>query len=252
MRIIARLDIKNNNLIKGINLEGLRVVGSPNKFAKKYFEQGVDELIFMDCVASLYNRNNLVDIIKAATKDIFIPITVGGGIRSINDAEKLFSSGADKIAINTQAIKEPNILKDLSRKFGSQAIVLSIEAKKVSESKWEAYMDNGREHTGMDVIEWAKIGTDKGAGEILLTAIDKEGTGKGFDYELIKKISENTDVPVIASGGFGKPSDMVKAINYSGASAIAIADSIHYNKFDLKKIRSEAINANLNVRKFNQ
>ena len=252
MRIIARLDIKNQNLIKGINLEGLRVIGPPNKFAIKYFENGADELIFMDCVASLYNRNNLVEIIKEATKNIFIPITVGGGIRSIRDAEKLFASGADKIAINTRAINEPNLIKNLSRKFGSQAIVLSIEAKKVSESKWEAYTDNGRQQTGLDVIEWAKIGVDKGAGEILLTSIDMEGTGKGFDYELIKKVSETVNVPVIASGGFGKPADMVQAIKYGGADAAAIADSIHYNKFDLKKIRTEAINAHLDVRKFNQ
>ena len=252
MRIIARLDIKNHNLIKGINLEGLRVVGSPNKFAIKYFENGVDELIFMDCVASLYNRNNLVDIIKEATKNIFVPITVGGGIRSIADAEKLFVSGADKIAINTHAINEPELIKNLSRKFGSQAIVLSIEAKKVNESKWEAYTDNGRQQTGLDVIEWAKIGVDKGAGEILLTSIDMEGTGNGFDYELIKKVSETVNVPVIASGGFGKPADMVQAIKYGRADAVAIADSIHYNKFDLKKIRKEAINANLGARKFNQ
>ena len=252
MRIIARLDIKGPNLIKGINLEGLRVIGNPNKYAVKYFQNGADELIFMDSVASLYGRNNLISIIKLASKDIFIPITVGGGIRSVEDAQKLFISGADKIAVNTAAISEPKLILNLSRKFGSQAVVLSIEAKKIGNNKWEAYTNNGREQTGLDVIEWSKIGIDKGAGEILLTSVDMEGRRRGFDYELIKKISEVVRVPVIASGGFGKPSDMIQAIKYGGADAVAIADGIHYNRFDLKEIRQEAIQEKLKVRKFNQ
>tara|TARA_B100000029_G_scaffold480030_1_gene527666 strand:+ start:1205 stop:1960 length:756 start_codon:yes stop_codon:yes gene_type:complete len=251
MRIIGRLDIKGPNLIKAINLEGLRVVGDPNKYAKKYFHDGMDELIYMDSVASLYGRNNLVDIIKTASKDIFIPITVGGGIRSVEDADKLFVSGADKIAINTAAISKPDIISDLSKKFGSQAVVLSIEAKKIDENKWEAFSNNGRERSGLDVVEWSKIGTQKGAGEVLLTSVDMEGTRKGFDYELIKKVSENINVPVIASGGFGKPSDAIKAVKYGGADAVAIADCLHYNRHKLKDIRQEAINSHLKVRKIN-
>jgi len=250
MRIIARLDIKGPNLIKGINLEGLRVVGNPNKYAAKYFENGADELIFMDVVASLYGRNNLIEIIKLASKDIFIPITVGGGIRSVSDAIKLFDSGADKIAINTAAVLNPNIISELSRKFGSQAVVISIEAKKIEEEKWEAFTNNGREETGLNVLEWSKIATDKGAGEILLTSVDKEGTGRGFDYDLIKKVAENTKVPVIASGGFGKPQDMIQAVKYGGADAVAVADSIHYNKYNLEQIRKEAIQSELKLRKF--
>ena len=252
MRIIGRLDIKGQNLIKGINLEGLRVVGHPNEYAVKYFQNGIDELIFMDVVASLYNRNNLSNIIKIASKDIFVPITVGGGIRSVDDAQKLFISGADKIAINTAAINKPNLILELSRKYGSQAIVLSIEAKKIEKNKWEAFTNNGRQQTGLDVIEWSKIGTDKGAGEILLTSVDKEGTRKGFDYELIKKISETAKVPIIASGGFGKPDDMIQAVKYAGADAVAIADGLHYNRYNLKEIREEAIKAKLKVRKFSQ
>ena len=252
MRIIARLDIKGPNLIKGINLEGLRVIGNPNKYAVKYFQSGVDELIFMDTVASLYGRNNLFRVIKLASKDIFIPVTVGGGVRSVDDALELFSSGADKIAINTAAVAEPNLILNLSRKFGSQAVVLSIEAKKIEKNKWEAFTNNGREQTGLDVVEWSKIGTAKGAGEILLTSVDMEGTRRGFDYELIKKVTEAVKVPVIASGGFGKPSDIIQAIKYAGADAVAIADGIHYNRFSLKEVRQEAIQAQLKVRKFNQ
>jgi len=252
MRIIGRLDIKGPNLIKGINLEGLRVIGNPNKYAIKYFQDGVDELIFIDAVASLYNRNNLLNIIKLASKDIFIPITVGGGIRSVDDAQKLFTSGADKISINTAAVNKPDLILELSRKFGSQAVVLSIEAKQIAKSKWEVFTNNGREQTGLDVIEWSKIGTDKGAGEIFLTSVDMEGTRRGFDYELIKKVSEATKVPVIASGGFGKPTDMIQATKYAGADAVAIADCLHYNRYSLREIREEAINAKLKVRKFSQ
>jgi cyclase len=251
MRIIGRLDIKGPNLIKGINLEGLRIVGHPNKYAVKYFNDGIDELIFMDSVASLYNRNNLSNIIKIASKDIFIPITVGGGIRSVDDAHKLFISGADKIAINTAAVNNPSLILDLSREFGSQAVVLSIEAKKIGKCKWEAFTNNGREQTGLDVVEWAKNGIAKGAGEILLTSVDMEGTRRGFDYELIEQVSKISSVPVIASGGFGEPLHMVQAIKHSGADAIAIADSLHYNRFSLRQIRDEAINAKIKVRKFN-
>jgi len=250
MRIIGRLDIKGENLIKGINLEGLRIIGLPNDYAKKYFKDGVDELIYMDSVASLYGRNNLLEIIKLASKDIFIPITVGGGIRKIEDAQKLFVSGADKIAINTAAINKPNLISDLSKEFGSQAVVLSVEAKKKEKNKWEAFTNNGREQTGLDVIEWCKTGADKGAGEILLTSVDMEGTRKGFDYDLIKMVSEIVQIPVIASGGFGKPADMIKAVKYGGADAIAIADGLHYNRFNLRDIRQEAINTELKVRKF--
>lgn len=252
MRIIARLDIKGPNLIKGINLEGLKVVGSPNKYAVKYFKEGIDELIFIDSVASLYNRNNLTSIIEEASKNIFVPITVGGGIRSISDAEKLFNVGADKIAINTAATDNPKLISDLSEKFGSQATVLSIAAKKMDNHKWEIFTNTGREPTGLDVMEWVKTGIDKGAGEILLTSIDKEGTRDGFDYDLIKKVSDISTVPVIASGGFGKPKDMVQAFNYGGADAVAIADCLHFNRFTVKQIRTEALKAKIKVRKINQ
>ena len=172
MRIIARLDIKNKNLIKGINLEGLKIVGEPNKFAIEYYENGIDELIFMDSVASLYGRNNLYDIINEASNNIFIPLTVGGGIRNIDDALKAFNSGADKITVNTAAVEDNNLINNLSKKFGSQSLVLSIEAKKIDKNKWEVFTNNGRQETGLNVIDWCKNAEDRGIGEILLTSVD--------------------------------------------------------------------------------
>ena len=173
IRLIARLDIKGPNLIKGIHLEGLRVIGDPNKYAKKYYDQGVDEIIYMDTVASLYGRNNLSDIVKKTVQDVYVPITVGGGIRSIDDVKFLLRCGAEKIAINTAATKRPELIREVSRKFGSQCMVLSIEAKKTKDGNWEVYTENGRQKTGKDVLEWAKEGESYEAGEILLTSVDK-------------------------------------------------------------------------------
>jgi cyclase len=198
VRLIARLDIKGENLIKGVHLEGLRVIGSPSKYAQKYYNQGADELIFMDTVASLYGRNHLSEIIKLVAKDIFIPMTVGGGIRSVEDAVSILRCGADKVAINTAAVARPKLISEISYALGSQAIVLSIEAKRVGENKWEIYTDNGRESTGIDAIEWSIRGEKLGAGEILLTSVDYEGTRKGFDLDLIKAVTGSVSIPVIA------------------------------------------------------
>ena len=188
VRLIARLDIKGPNLIKGVHLEGLRVVGSPNEYAVRYYEQGADELIYMDSVASLYARNHLGEIIKAAAKDIFIPMTVGGGIRSIDDATEILRSGADKVAINTAAVADPTLISKLAQKFGSQCVVLSIEAKKNTNSEWEVLTENGRERSGLNVVSWAIQGFEYGAGEILLTSVDMEGTRKGFDCDLVRAV----------------------------------------------------------------
>jgi cyclase len=181
VRIIPRLDIKGPNLIKGIRLEGLRVVGDPHVFALNYYQQGADELVFMDIVASLYQRNSLSDIIRRAADQIFIPITVGGGLRSLPDVHTALRSGADKVAINTAAVQRPTLISEVAQRFGSQCMVLSIEAKRTGPGRWEAYTDNGREHTGLDVLEWVTRGVALGAGEILLTSVDREGTRKGFD-----------------------------------------------------------------------
>ncbi|MBH09675.1 MAG: imidazole glycerol phosphate synthase subunit HisF [Candidatus Marinimicrobia bacterium] len=250
MRIIGRLDIKNSNLIKGVNLEGLRKVGDPNDFALKYYESGIDELIFMDSVASLYGRNNLNNIIKAATKDIFIPITVGGGVRSIYDAEIIFNSGADKIAINTAAVDNPNLINLLAKKYGSQSIVLSVEAKKKSDLMWEVFTHNGRESTNIDVIDWVKKAEQLGAGEILLTSVDKEGTREGFDLDLINSTCESVNLPIIASGGFGKISHLRDLCSRTKCDAVAVAYAIHYDKVKIESIREELLELGQNIRKF--
>jgi len=248
IRLIPRLDVKGANLIKGIHLEGLRVIGNPNEFARKYYEDGADEIIYMDVVASLYGRNNMLEIVKQTTQNIFIPITVGGGIRTIDDVKTILRAGADKVAVNTAAIKNPNIIKDISQRCGSQCMVLSIEAKKIEKNKWEAYIDNGRESTGIDVLEWAIRGVHLGAGEILLTSVDKEGTRKGFDVDLIYAVSNSVNVPVIASGGMGNIDHMIEVINKGRADAIAIADILHYNRKNLNEIRKKGLEAGLTLR----
>jgi imidazole glycerol-phosphate synthase subunit HisF len=248
LRIIPRLDIKGKNLIKGVQLEGLRVMGDPQEFAIRYYEAGADELIYMDIVASLYGRNNLSDIIRRAADQVFIPITVGGGIRSVNDARHILRSGADKVAINTAAIGRPDLIGEVARHFGSQAMVLSIEAKQVAPSKWEAYTDNGRERTGLDVIQWVRRGVEMGAGEILLTSVDREGTRKGFDIDLIRQVSDAVPVPVIASGGMGSIEHFLMAAEQGRPDGISMADTLHYNRIQLADLRAAALRAGLAVR----
>ena len=250
LRIIPRLDIKGPNLIKGIRLEGLRVIGDPQEFAIRYYEAGADELVYMDIVASLYGRNNLSDIISRAAKNVFIPITVGGGIRSVDDARHILRSGADKVAINTAAVARPALITEVAHRFGSQAMVLSIEAKQVAPGKWEAYTDNGRERTGLDVLEWVQRGVDLGAGEILLTAVDREGTRSGFDLDLVRKVSSTVPVPVIASGGMGNMTHFIEAASKGQADAVAMADVLHYGRMSIADIRKSAIESGLPVRKY--
>lgn len=249
-RLIARLDIKGTNLIKGIHLEGLRVIGSPNEHAIRYYQQGADELIYMDCVASLYGRNSLGDIVQSAAKDVFVPMTVGGGIRSVDDATHLLRCGADKVAINTAAVANPGLVTEISRRFGSQCMVLSVEAKQVGVDRWEAYTNGGRERTGLDVIEWVKRGVDAGAGEILLTSVDREGTRKGFDIPLVRAVTRVASVPVIASGGMGKPEDLVDAVCQGQADAVAMADILHYGRATVGDIRRVARGAGIQVRNY--
>jgi cyclase len=250
VRLIARLDIKGPNLIKGVHLEGLKVIGSPNEYALKYYQQGADELIYMDSVASLYGRNHLGEIIKDAAKEIFIPMTVGGGIRSVEDATEILRSGADKVAINTAAVANPALITQLAEKFGSQCVVLSIEAKKNSNGHWEVLTENGRERSGLDVVEWAIRGCSNGAGEILLTSVDMEGTKKGFDNELLKAVSSQVEIPVIASGGMGKLSDAVDAIEKGEANAVAMADILHYGKATFSEVREELKTNGISVRNY--
>ena len=250
LRLIARLDIKGANLIKGIHLEGLRVVGDPQIHAAKYYQDGADEIIYMDTVASLYGRNNLVDVVSRATEHVFVPITVGGGIRSVEDARTLLRAGADKVAINTAAIKEPKLISQLSDVWGSSTIVLSIEAKKTGDNKWEAYTDNGRERTGLDVGQWAETGAKLGAGEIFVTSVDQEGTRKGFDCELVAEITKRVEIPVIASGGFGSLDHLSQLVKTAKPTGVAIADSLHYNRYSFEQIRSFCLASGISTRNF--
>jgi len=250
VRLIARLDIKGPNLIKGIHLEGLRVIGSPNEHALRYYKQGADELIYMDCVASLYGRNSLGEIVEKAAKDVFVPMTVGGGIRSVDDANHLLRCGADKVAINTAAVSNPNLISDVANRFGNQCMVLSVEAKMTGPKSWEAYTDNGREKTGIDVINWVKQGVSLGAGEVLLTSVDKEGTRKGFDIDLVRAVTREVSVPVIASGGMGKLEDVSEVVKVGNADAVAMADILHYKRATIGDIRSAAEAAGIELRSY--
>jgi cyclase len=248
IRLIARMDIKAPNLIKGVRLEGLRKIGDPNTYAKQYYEGGIDEILYMDIVASLYQRNSLAEIVERTTRDVFVPITVGGGIRSIEDVRTLLRAGADKIAINTAAVKRPELITEMAMYFGSQCIVLSIEAKQVSSGRWEVYTDNGRERTGLDVVEWAKRGAGLGAGEILLTSVDREGTRSGFDVDLVRFVSSVVSVPVIASGGMGSAEHLLEVVTRGHADAVAVGDLLHYGRLSVHQIREQARAAGISVR----
>jgi cyclase len=236
-RIIPRLDIKGPNLVKGIHLEGLRVMGDPAEHALRYYREGADELVYIDIVASLYERNNLIDVVERTASQIFVPLTVGGGIRRLDDINQLLRAGADKVAINTAAVRRPEIISEASRMFGAQCIVLSIEAKRRPQGGWEALTDNGREHTGLDAVEWAKRGIDLGAGELLVTSVDMEGTRKGMDLELICALGPSLGVPVIACGGPGNIEHVAKGFD-SGADAVAIASLLHYKKESVGSLKA--------------
>jgi imidazole glycerol-phosphate synthase subunit HisF len=247
-RLIARLDIKNSNLIKGVQFEGLRVLGDPNTFAQRYYNQGIDELLYIDSVASLYGRNHLASLIKNATKNIFVPITVGGGIRTLDDASRILKSGADKVAINTGAVKNPTLLKDIAEHFGSQSLVLSIQSRKVGKSKWEAYIESGREKTGIDVVDWVAKAINLGIGELLLTSVDRDGTKKGLDLELIEEVGKICTIPMIVGGGIASAQDIIMA-HKLGANASAIASTLHYNDCSVMSLRNNLNDEEIGIRK---
>jgi imidazole glycerol-phosphate synthase subunit HisF len=227
-RIIARLDIKGPHLVKGIHLEGLRVLGQPESFAKYYYEQGADELMYMDVVASLYERNSLSDIITRTAKQSFIPLTVGGGIRSIADINAALRAGADKVCINTAAINQPELIKQAAKKFGSSTIVIAIEAIHQGNGTYLCYTNNGRQHTGIEAIAWAKQVQELGAGELVITSVDNEGTGSGFNETLTQSISQAVSIPVIAHGGAGTVNHIQDILTNSDCDAVALASILHY------------------------
>lgn len=235
LRLIARLDIKGPNVVKGIRMEGLRVMGDPATLARRYAEEGADELLFIDTVASLYERNNLASLIERTVHDVFVPITVGGGVRSLSDFKGLLRCGADKVAINTAAIRTPELVNEIADKAGSQAVVVSVEHKRTAPGKWEAYTDNGRERSGRCAIAWVHEAVARGAGEILATSVDQDGTRDGFDVEFIRALGY-LPVPVTVCGGMGSVQHAKDALA-SGADAIACASVLHYGKLTIKEMR---------------
>ena len=249
LRLIARLDVKDENLVKGIQREGLRKLGDPNAFAREYYAQGIDELLYVDIVASLYNRNNLSDIVRRTVEDVFIPVCVGGGVRSVEDVRHLLAMGADKVAVNTAAIKRPELITEIANAFGSQCMVLSIQAKRSRTwpGRGEAYFDNGRAHSGYDVVEWAKRGEALGAGEILLMSVDNEGLQRGMDRELIEAVTRAVQIPVICGGGVGCGEDILDAAR-AGADAVACASVLHYKKTTVPELKEELRAGGVEVR----
>tara|TARA_Y100000590_G_scaffold385256_1_gene457228 strand:+ start:1991 stop:2761 length:771 start_codon:yes stop_codon:yes gene_type:complete len=247
-RIIPCLDVKNGKVVKGTKFKNLKYAGDPVKQAQIYDKQGADELCFLDITASSEKRNIIFDVVKKTAQKCFMPLTVGGGVRSIKDIRKLLLCGADKVSINTSAIKDPNLVKKSSKKFGNQCIVVAIDAKKIDKNKWEIYTHGGRQKTGIDAIKWAKKMENYGAGEILLTSMDKDGTKSGFDLELTKKISNIINIPVIASGGVGNIQHLIDGIKIGKASAVLAASIFHYGKFTIKEVKKKMKQKGIAVR----
>jgi imidazole glycerol-phosphate synthase subunit HisF len=237
IRVIPQLNIKGNNIVKPVHTEALRIIGDPYTYALKYFTEGADELIYLDVVASLYQRNLDFNLLQYTARDVFIPMTVGGGIRSINDINAALRAGADKVAINTYAIQNPDFLKSAIQYFGSQCIVLYIEAKKMEDGVWEAYTDGGREKTGINAIEWAKQAIDFGVGEILITSIDKDGTKKGYDIELIQRVTAFAPIPVIAHGGAKDADSFVQVVDATGVDAVSASSVFHYALCSIPEVK---------------
>jgi cyclase len=228
LRLIPRLDIKGPNLVKGVHMEGLRVLGKPEHFAREYYQHGADELLFMDAVASLYGRNSLLDIVGRTSREVFIPLIVGGGLRSLDDVHDVLRAGADKVSINTAAVARPAFITEVARRFGSSTVVVSIDVTRTSTGGYEALTDGGRERTGLDAVEWARRAETLGAGEILLTSVDREGTGRGFDVPITRIVSDAVGIPVIASGGCASAADVLSAANEGRADGVCVASVLHY------------------------
>lgn len=247
-RIIPCLDVKDGKVVKGVHFRNLKFAGDPVENASYYSKEGADEIVFLDISATIEGRKTMIDVVKRVAEVVFIPLTVGGGIRKLSDIEEILKSGADKISINTAAVKNPDLIKEASRKFGSQCIVVAIDAKRKSDDRWEVYIESGKTPTGLDAIEWAKKVEDLGAGEILLTSIDMDGTQQGYDIELTRRVSENVNIPIIASGGAGKLEHLYDVIVKGKASAVLLASVLHYRKFTIPQIKNFLKDKGINVR----
>jgi len=247
-RIIPCLDVNKGRVVKGVNFLNLKDAGDPVEAACAYNNQGADEIVFLDITASYERRKTIIDVVRKTAKNVFIPLTVGGGINSIEDMKELLLNGADKISINTAAVKNPSLIRQGAKKFGSQCIVLAVDAKKKGRKKWEVFIYGGRENTGIDVIEWVKKAEKLGAGEILLTSMDADGTKQGYDIELTYAVSKAVKIPVIASGGAGSPAHMYKVLKYGCADAVLAASIFHYKEYTIEKVKRYLKNKKIPVR----
>jgi len=246
-RIIPCLDVNAGRVVKGVNFVNLRDAGDPVELAERYNDQGADELVFLDITASSDNRDTMVDVVARTAKRVFIPLTVGGGIRSVDDARRILHAGAEKISVNTAAVRRPELITELSQEFGAQAVVLAIDARRTG-SSWNVFTKGGRHDEGIDAVEWARRGEELGAGEILLTSMDTDGVKTGFDCPLTRAVSEATRVPVIASGGAGKPDDFEEVFREGLADAALAASIFHYGEFTVGDLKTYLAKAGVVVR----
>ena len=247
-RIIPCLDIKNGRVVKGINFVNLVDAGDPSEQAKFYSENGADEICFLDITASNENRDIILEVVRKTSQNCFVPLTVGGGVRELKDISNLLNSGADKVSINTAAVNDSKIVKEGAQKFGSQCIVVAVDAKKVDNNKWEIFTHGGRNPSGKNVMDYVKEVEDLGAGEILLTSMDRDGTKKGYDLDLTKKVSNIVNIPVIASGGVGKPEHLHEGLKIGNASAVLAASIFHFGEFSIKEVKEYLKSKNISVR----
>lgn len=248
-RIIPCLDVKDGRVVKGVNFVNLTDVGDPVDSARAYYEAGCDELIFLDITATSDNRETTVDMVRRVADQVFIPFTVGGGIRSVEDMNKMLKAGADKVAVNSSALANPQLISDCAQKFGNQCVVAAIDAKKMTDGRWHVFVAGGRKDTGMDLIQWAQEVVALGAGEILLTSMDKDGTKSGFDLEMLNRVAEVVDVPIIASGGAGNIEDIVEVFEKTTATGALAASIFHFGEVNIGETKQVLANAGIEVRR---
>lgn len=248
-RIIPCLDVKDGRVVKGVNFVNLTDVGDPVDSARAYYEAGCDELVFLDITATSDNRETTVDMVRRVADQVFIPFTVGGGIRSVEDMNKMLKAGADKVAVNSSALANPQLIADCAQKFGNQCVVAAIDAKKMSDGSWHVFVAGGRKDTGMDLIQWAQEVVALGAGEILLTSMDKDGTKSGFDLEMLNRVAEVVDVPIIASGGAGNIEDIVEVFEKTTATGALAASIFHFGEVNIGDTKQALANAGIEVRR---
>ena len=248
VRIIPCLDVHAGRVVKGVKFEELRDAGDPVAVAAAYEKQGADELVFLDITASSDGRKTMVDVVERTADQVFMPLTVGGGLRSVDDIRTMLNAGADKVSLNTSAIQDPSLVRDASRKFGNQCIVVAIDAKQVAPGRWEVFTHGGRKATGIDAVDWARQVHSLGAGEILLTSMDRDGTASGYDVPLNAAVSSAVEVPVIASGGAGKLEDLAEVLKEGGASAVLAASIFHFGTFTVRQAKEHLRSAGLPVR----